>query len=76
MRSLYINLRHFETTKKIFADEIDSNKLRLLMEVDVINCVIHEYAHIKLREVSKFRIKCSKTRTNVYHSIYVVLQRF
>lgn len=52
MNITYINKPHFETTNTIYSGKFVSEYLNRIMLVDVINCVVHEYAHVKMREVS------------------------
>lgn len=56
VNTVYVNEKHFKLTKVCYEDVIDPDVLDMLMQVDIINLVVHEYAHVKFRQVPKFPI--------------------
>lgn len=51
VNTVYVNANHFLQNLNDFRSIVDDEYLDLIMKVDVINLILHEYSHIKLRKV-------------------------
>lgn len=63
---IYGNIDHFMDNWHQYNEVVETTYLKLLLKLDIISLVLHEYAHLRLRKVCKQNVFVYQNLTTLY----------